>query len=361
MKDKLIINTQQHTYEIIYSNNFINLADCLNKFNIANRKVCIVTDTNVAKLYLEEVKNILSSVSKSVCEFVFDAGEHSKTLNTVSSLYSYLIENKFERSDLLIALGGGVVGDLTGFAAATYLRGIDFVQVPTTLLAQVDSSVGGKTGVDFESYKNMIGAFYQPILVYMNISSLLSLPTEVYLSGFGEIVKHAIIRDESLFRRLVTNISKIENKDVDFLMQLVYTNCDIKRSVVELDAKENSLRAILNFGHTIGHSVEKLCDFKLLHGECVAIGTIAATFISYKRGYIDLADLESVINLTKAIGLPIKVDNLDIANVLAVTQSDKKNKDGKLHFILIDKIGNAIIKTDITESELLEAISYILE
>lgn len=361
MKKRLEVRTTQHNYDIVYHNSFEHLVDYLLKFQVNNRKVCIVTDTTVANYYLDEVKYLIESVAKQVSVFVFETGEQSKTVATVTSLFSTLMESKFSRTDLIVALGGGVVGDLAGFAAATYLRGIDFIQIPTSLLAQVDSSIGGKTGVDFEAYKNMVGAFYQPILVYMNLSALLSLSTKVYLSAYGEIIKHALIKDETLFYQLGDYIDKIKHRELEYLADIVYRNCEIKRSVVEQDTKEQSIRAILNFGHTIGHAIEKVSNFSLLHGECVAIGSIGAAYISFIRGYINMQTLESIINLTRKIGLPTKAINLDAFEVFQAIKSDKKFRDGLLHFILIDRIGQAVIKTDVREDELLEAIDYVLE
>ena len=263
-------------YNIVIEQSFDKLAEEFDKLGVTGRKLCIVSDSNVAPLYAKYVEDQLSKTGNKVFTYVFEAGEANKNLDTVEDVYEFLIKNHFDRKDMLVALGGGVVGDLTGFTAATYLRGISFIQVPTSLLAQVDSSIGGKTGVDFRAYKNMVGAFYQPKLVYMNISVLKSLSDRLFNSGFGEIIKHGLIKDAAYYKWLRDNISNIKNRNSDALEQMIYVSCNIKREVVEKDPKEKGDRALLNFGHTLGHAIEKLMNFKLYHGECVTLGMIAA-------------------------------------------------------------------------------------
>lgn len=219
--------------------------------------------------------------------FIFPAGEESKTLATVENLYEFLIQNKFERRDMLAALGGGVVGDLTGFTAATYLRGIDFIQIPTSLLAQVDSSIGGKTGVDFRAYKNMVGAFHQPKLVYSCAETLKTLTEQQYISGLGEIIKHGLIKDIAYYHWLKEHKEAILSRDTQTMIEMIEVSCRIKKEVVENDPEEAGERALLNFGHTLGHAVEKLMNFTMLHGECVAVGMHGAAW-HFKRKKYDL-------------------------------------------------------------------------
>ena len=259
-------------YNIVIEQSFDKLAEEFDKLGVTGRKLCIVSDSNVAPLYAKHIEEQLLKTGNKVFTFVFEAGEANKNLDTVEDVYEFLIKNHFDRKDMLVALGGGVVGDLTGFTAATYLRGISFIQVPTSLLAQVDSSIGGKTGVDFRAYKNMVGAFYQPKLVYMNISVLKSLSDRLFNSGFGEIIKHGLIKDAAYYEWLRDNISNIKSRNSDALEQMIYVSCNIKREVVEKDPKEKGDRALLNYGHTLGHAIEKLMDFKLYHGECVTLG-----------------------------------------------------------------------------------------
>lgn len=361
MTKKIIVNyNEKPCYAIALEKDFQKLNEELSKvFDLTNKRVCIVSDSNVYPLYGDEVTSILQPLAKEVINFVFEAGEGSKNLDTVSDLYEKLILSKFDRNDILIALGGGVVGDLTGFAASTYLRGIDFVQVPTTLLSQVDSSIGGKTGVDFRAYKNMVGAFYQPKLVYMNISTLSTLTDRQFNCGLGEIIKHGIIKNYDYFNYLNENISQIKNRDIDVLIDMIYESCLIKKNVVENDPKEKGERALLNFGHTIGHAVEKLMNFELFHGECVAIGIIAAAYISYKYEKITKDELNTIIETIRSYDFPLDISKLDTNEIIAVTKNDKKMISGKIKFILIDRIGNAYIDTTITDDDMAQAIEYI--
>lgn len=347
-------------YDIVLRDDFAKLSEEIKKFDIANKKICIVSDTNVSELYLTELVNLLEVKTKVVETFVFPAGEGSKHLDTVYSLYEHLIEGNFDRKDLLIALGGGVVGDLTGYGAATYLRGINFIQMPTSLLAMVDSSIGGKTGVDFHAYKNMIGAFHQPKLVYMNLSSLLSLDDNQYYSGFGEIIKHGLIKNKTYYSWLKEHSDKIKARDLETLREMVYQSCLIKRDVVEKDPKELGDRALLNFGHTIGHAIEKLLDFRFLHGECVAVGMVASSYISYTRNYITKDEFDDIVKLLKSYNLPVTVPGLLADDILQAITYDKKQESGKLKFILLSEIGNGVIDTTVSNEELLESINYIL-
>lgn len=348
-------------YDITLEYDYTMLYRELNRLRTSERKICIVTDSNLSKHYLNELIEILKDYAKVVETFTFPAGELSKNLDTVQALYSRLIQSNFDRKDLLFALGGGVVGDLTGYTAATYLRGIQFVQLPTSLLAMVDSSIGGKTGVDFQAYKNMIGAFHQPAAVYMNLTTLYSLSDNQYNSGLGEIIKHGLIKDSSYYTWLKENVEGIKGRESNALKEMVYRSCKIKQEVVEKDPTELGERALLNFGHTVGHAVEKLMDFKLLHGECVAVGMVAASYLSYKKNGITRKELEDIKEVIKAFELPTSVKELDPQEVFRVTTHDKKMEGDKIKFILLKKIGEAYIDIDVTQEEILESIQYILE
>lgn len=346
-------------YEIVIEHSFERLLEELQPFNIKERKLCIVTDSIVGGIYAPSLLADLKKVSKQAELFTFEAGEKNKNLDTVKNLYEFLILNKFDRKDLLIALGGGVVGDLTGYAAATYLRGIDFIQLPTSLLSQVDSSIGGKTGVDFDSYKNMVGAFHQPKLVYMNIDALKTLDEREYFSGMGEILKHGLIKDDAYYGWVLEHMSEIQEKEPEVLEEMIYRSCLIKKYVVERDPKEQGERALLNFGHTLGHSIEKYMNFHLLHGECVALGAVAATYISKLRGYLKEDEFLEIRDMFVGFQLPITISNIDIDSVIQLTQSDKKMEAGALKFILLESVGNAVIDKTVTEAELKEALTYI--
>lgn len=347
-------------YDIVIKNSFEDMKDEFVRLNLQGRKICIVSDSVVAPLYLDTVKNSLAEVSDCITEYVFEAGEKNKNLNIVKSLYEFLILNKFERRDILVALGGGVVGDLTGFTAATYLRGIDFIQVPTTLLAQVDSSIGGKTGVDFDSYKNMVGAFYMPRLVYINISTLNTLDERIFNSGFGEIIKHAYIKDSEYLDYIKNNTVNIMSRQPGCLEEIIYKSCVIKGNVVEKDPTEKGDRMLLNFGHTLGHAIEKLSSFTLYHGECVVLGMICALYISKKRGSITDAEYESAIRLFKDFNYPMTVSGIKVNEVIDVSKNDKKMSAGKIRFVLLNAVGDAYIDYDVSEGEMLESLQEVV-
>lgn len=348
-------------YEILIENNYENLFSEINKFEIKNRNICIVTESNVGPIYAENLKERLSTMCKDVYIFQFKAGEASKNLDTVYELYAYLIDKKFDRNDMLLALGGGVTGDLTGFTAATYLRGVRFIQLPTSLLAQVDSSIGGKTGVDFNGYKNMVGAFYQPVLVYINLSTLKSLPEREYLSGMGEIIKHGFIKDKGYLNWLNDNYEHILALEYDSLEYMISESCMIKRSVVEYDPKETlGERALLNFGHTLGHAIEKNSDFSLLHGECVTLGMLSALEISFAKGYITKETVAFGKSIIKKFMLPETAAGLSKDSVVETTKSDKKMDSDKIKFILLKNLGTAIIDTSVTDEEMYKSLSDIV-
>lgn len=348
-------------YDITIEKNYDRLGDVLKGLDTGKHKLCIVSDSNVAPFYLDEVTKIAEKNSSDVISFVFPAGEQSKNLDVVGDLYEKLIASHFDRKDTLIALGGGVVGDLTGYTAATYLRGIRVIQMPTSLLSMVDSSIGGKTGVDFRGYKNMIGAFHQPSAVYINLSALTSLTDGQYYSGFGEIIKHGLIKDMKYFEYLNDNLDKIKERSLDVLEEVVSGSCEIKRRVVENDPKEKGERALLNFGHTLGHAIEKLGNFTMLHGECVALGMITAGYISLKRDMISSNDYDTIINMIKTLSLPTKVSGITAQSVVDISKSDKKMDAGQIRFILLDKLGNAVITSDVTDNEMIESLSQVLD
>lgn len=348
-----------YSYSIWLEPDFQALPKALLPLQTEKKKLCIVTDSAVEKLYAAPLGKVLEGCCAHVSVFVFPAGEANKTLDTVKNLYEHLIQNKFDRKDMLVALGGGVVGDLTGFAAATYLRGIDFIQVPTTLLAQVDSSIGGKTGVDFDAYKNMVGAFHMPRLVYMNLGTLLTLPERQFSAGMAEIIKHGLIQDKAYYEWLQDHAEEIADRDYEALRYMVHGSCQIKRHVVEEDPTEQGIRAWLNFGHTAGHAVEKLKNFELYHGECVSIGCVTAAWISWKRGLLTPAEREQIEQVLKSYGLPVRVGGLSAEDVLRTTKLDKKMEAGKIKFVLLNRIGEAFVTKDVEDEELLEAIRYV--
>ena len=347
-------------YDICIDDSYDHFIEKIEEIGMNGRKVCIVTDSHVAPLYLKEVANLCCNVASKVIHFVFDAGEANKNLNVIEKIYEKLIIEKFDRKDYLIALGGGVTGDMTGYAAATYLRGIRFIQMPTTLLAQVDSSIGGKTGVDFSKYKNMVGAFHQPSLVYMNLKTLNTLDDREFSAGMAEVIKHGLIKDYSYYQWIKENVDQIITREYYTLEQMIYKSCLIKGEVVEKDPKEQGERALLNFGHTVGHSVEKLMDFEWLHGECVALGSIVSAAISCNKGWINTFELQDIMSIFESFHLPIKIDCLNPEDILATTKLDKKMDAGKVKFILLEKPGQAIIYKELTDQEILDGIGVCL-
>ncbi|MBR1572633.1 MAG: 3-dehydroquinate synthase [Lachnospiraceae bacterium] len=362
MAKELIVNYEnQPCYSIYIDNSYDAFCDKINDIpNFKKSKTCIVTDSNVANIYLNDMVEFAKNTFEQVFTFIIPAGEANKNLSEIEKLYEHLIINHFDRTDSLIALGGGVVGDMTGYTAATYLRGINFIQVPTTLLSQVDSSIGGKTGVDFNQYKNMVGAFHMPKLVYINTSTIKTLPEEQFQCGMGEIIKHGLIRNANYYQWLKDNYQDILNLKDDSLADMIYESCLIKKNVVEEDPTEQSIRGYLNFGHTIGHAIEKLSDFKLYHGQCVAIGMVAASYLSKQHGNITGEEYIDIINTIKLYNLPVKCSLTDSSAILSATKSDKKMIGNKVKFILLKSVGDAYINTDLTEEELLGAIEEVL-
>ena len=338
---------------------YTDLANALKKEGVSGARAMVVGDTNTLPLYGDEVTNALSGAFSRVDAYAFPAGEENKNLSSVEGLYRALLAAGFDRHDVIFALGGGVVGDMAGFAAATYMRGISFVQLPTTLLAQVDSSIGGKTGIDFIGYKNMIGAFHMPKCIYAVPKTLETLSKKEFASGMGEVIKTALLGDESFFEWLLENIYEIGGRDPETLREMVRRASAIKEHIVSEDPKEMGLRKILNLGHTLGHAIEKYKHFELPHGCCVALGCIAAAKISHAREMLSTEELFEIRDVFVAFDLPILLDGIDKEAVLALTKSDKKMQAGQIRFVLLKKIGKAVVSDSVTDAELLDGLSFI--
>ncbi len=347
-------------YDIVLDTAFDGLGSRLEALGVRGRRVCVVTDSRVASLYLDQVRDILKAYCRQVVAYIFPDGEESKTLDTVEGLYEVLMENRFDRKDWLVALGGGVVGDLCGFGAATDLRGVSVIQIPTTLLAQVDSSIGGKTGVDVSSYKNMVGAFYMPRLVYTNVSTLLTLSDEQFSSGMGEVIKHGLIQDKAYYQWLLRNKDAIGRRELSVCMEMIAGSDEIKRRVVEQDPTEQGLRALLNFGHTLGHALEKQLSFSMLHGHCVGLGCLGAVRLSILKGYLDEDCLLGLRSLMESLGMPVKVEEILKENVGEDTKSDKKMDGDAIRFILLRSVGEAFVDRTVTEEDMMAALDEIL-
>lgn len=347
-------------YDIVITKGFDELQSEATPFITAEKKVCIITDTNVMSLYVNDVAKVLTPLCSKVCAYAIPAGEENKTLDSVKHIYEFLIKEGFGRKDVLVALGGGVVGDMTGYVAATYLRGVDYIQIPTTLLSQNDSSIGGKTGVDFDGYKNMVGAFKMPKLVYMNLEVLKSLDDRQFFSGFAEVMKHGLIKDQKFYIWLIDNMYEICERDLDVLEEMVLRSCTVKKLVVEKDPTEQGERALLNFGHTIGHAIEKAKNFSLSHGECISLGMVAAAYISWKREKIGMDTYYEIRDMFVPFYLPISIDDVDPQEILRLTKSDKKAEAGTVKFILLNRIGQAVIDKTVTDEEILAAVQEII-
>lgn len=362
MAKRMTVHRDQNAlYDIVLETSFDRLGTEVAQVIQKGKKACIVTDSNVGPLYGKQAEAQLVPHCSRVDTFVFPAGEEHKNLDTVRDLYECLIQNHYDRGDVLVALGGGVVGDLCGFAAATYLRGVDFIQIPTTLLSQVDSSIGGKTGVDFDAYKNMVGAFHMPKLVYSNTAALLSLPEEQFASGMGEIVKHGLIRDRAYYAWLSEHADAIARRDLAVCEEMVAVSDQIKREVVEKDPTEQGDRALLNFGHTLGHAIEKLMEFRLLHGQCVALGTLGAAYLSAKRGMISMDEVRALRDMNRGLGLPVTIGGLglDLKEVVETTKSDKKMDSGQVRFILLRSVGEAYVDRTVSGEEMFDALCWL--
>lgn len=360
--DKIQVATGNQPYNIYFQKSFDGLNTLL-KHYCYNKdiKIGIIVDSNVDLLYTNELIRSLKEYT-NMDTFVFDAGEKSKNIDTVTKAYDFLIQRKFDRKSILLALGGGVVGDLTGFIASTYMRGIDYIQIPTTLLSQVDSSVGGKTGFDYKGYKNMIGTFYQPKFVYMNLNTLKTLPPTEFNAGMAEAIKHGYIMDKAYLEYIRIHKASIKNLTYEHILALVQGSCRIKSQVVSQDEKELGLREILNFGHTIGHAVESLCQFNKLHGECVSIGMIAALYISSKVYALSTEEVKEAKALLQYFDLPTGItleEHIDTEEVYKALWMDKKTKLGTLHFVLLDEVGKANRNTSLNKELIIESIQAL--
>lgn len=339
--NRLKINLPNYKYDIVILNSFLTISDEI-KSLWAGKKIVIITDDIVKGIYLDSLINELNKICTTVYSYTLPHGEGSKSIENLNRIYDFMLSRQIDRSDLVIALGGGVIGDISGYAAATFLRGIAYVQVPTTLLAQIDSSVGGKVAVNYQGYKNMIGVFYQPMLVYINTSVLDTLPDREYRCGLAESVVHALIADADLLTIIHENMNDKNRLEEQKTKEFIYRNCKIKADVVQQDEKELGIRKILNFGHTVGHAIEGLYDFKYKHGECVSVGIVAAIKLSVHLQLIKIEKLDYIKMVLNELGLPISIPDLDWNEVIERIAFDKKTISNKITFILPIDIGKVI-------------------
>ncbi len=357
---KVHLNLADRSYYIYIGAGLLDyLGRYLRKVAPASRAV-LISDEHVYRLYGERVEEILKLSRYAVYSYIIKPGDKSKSLPVASKIYDVLYEARMERSDPLVALGGGVVGDLTGFVAGTWLRGVPFVQVPTTLEADIDASVGGKTAVNHPHGKNLIGVFYQPRMVLMDTDTVGSLSDRDIRAGLAESIKHAVIKDAAFFNFHEQNAEKILTLNRPVMERLLTRNCEIKASVVSSDEREGGLRAILNFGHTVAHAIEVAGKYtRWRHGEAVAMGMVAAGFIARERGIFPRSDFERMESLIHAFGLPTRCRGYDFGHLMEVMKRDKKVKAGKIRFVLPTRIGQVDMFDDVKPEHIAAAIEYL--
>jgi 3-dehydroquinate synthase len=352
------VNLGKDSYFIyIDSGNLSSLGGIIKK-SLSFTKAAIVTNPSINKLYGEIVRESLHSVKIETETIEVPDGEEYKSLTWAGKLFDAFIDFQITRQSGIIALGGGVIGDLAGFAAATFMRGITLVEVPTSLIAQVDSSVGGKTAVNHPKGKNLIGAFHQPELVFIDVDIMKTLPEREFKSGLAEVIKHGMIMDRELFEYIESNLSKILSHDAQSIQQIVSRSCRDKANIVEQDEREKSIRAILNYGHTIGHSIEAITDYNSFrHGEAVSLGMVVAAKIAVNMGILDEEKAIRQNQLLANSGLPTKFPDMDIDKIIQTIQLDKKiRENNKLRYILAKDIGKAIVVENVSDDQIRQAI-----
>ena len=355
----LNVEFAERSYPIHIGQNLLARAELILP-HLKRKQAAVVTNTTVGPLYLEQLCEPLRQNGVAIVSIVLPDGEQYKNAETLGKIYDALLENRCERGTSLIALGGGVVGDMTGYAAATFLRGVPFIQVPTTLLAQVDSSVGGKTGINHPLGKNMIGAFWQPKLVLADTRTLSTLPDRELAAGLAEVIKYGLIRDPEFFVWLEQNIQRLMARDADALAYAIRRSCENKSAVVAADERERGERALLNLGHTFGHAIEAGMGYGVwLHGEAVAAGTLLAADLSRRMGWLNDADVARIEAIHRAASLPTVAPRLGIDAYLDLMGLDKKVADGKIRLILLQSIGKAVFTADYPAALLRETLAAL--
>ena len=357
----LIVGLVERSYPIHIGSGLLGRADLLLP-HLQHERAAVVTNTTVAPLYLESLRAMLQSNGVNVIPIILPDGEEYKNAETLGLIYDALLSHRCERNTPLIALGGGVIGDMTGYAAATYLRGVPFIQIPTTLLAQVDSSVGGKTGINHPLGKNMIGAFYQPQVVLADIATLNTLPGQELRAGIAEVIKYGLIRDLPFFEWLEQNMEKLLARDVEALQYAITRSCRNKAEVVGADERESGARALLNLGHTFGHAIETGMGYGTwLHGEGVAAGTIMAADLSRRLGWISEPDVVRIRRLFERAELPVVAPDLGAEKYLQLMGLDKKVVGGKMRFVLLKTIGHAVVTGEVPEELLRQTLAACIK
>jgi 3-dehydroquinate synthase len=354
------VHTKSKDYPILIENGlFPNIAEEFCELS-HGQKWIVVSQEELRELYQQPLIKILRDSDFDVQGMIIESSEDAKTLDTIEDICRIMIELECDRSSIIIALGGGVVGDIAGFLASVFMRGIEYIQIPTTLLAMIDSSIGGKTGVNLPEGKNLVGTFHQPTAVIIDPEILKSLPEREIVSGFGELLKYGLIWDFDWFKEIANTLDHhLKLTDYELLTKTLVRCCEIKAEVVSADEKEGGFRRILNFGHTIGHAIESTIGYDIVrHGEAVTMGMISACHISYIRGHIVEDDFSLIVKTLSSLPLPA-LDNLDIEKVIETMRFDKKNVNGKLHFVLLDPPGRAVVVDDIKGIEIISSLNFL--
>lgn len=355
----LTVDAPSHQYPIFIE---ANLQDALIRqlAQYSSKKAAIVTNHTIAPLYLEPVQAACKAVGIDAFSIILPDGEEYKTWESLNLIFDGLLQNHAERSTTLIALGGGVIGDMVGFAASTYQRGAPFIQIPTTLLSQVDSSVGGKTAINHPLGKNMIGAFYQPQAVFIGLDTLKTLPEREFAAGMAEVIKYALLGDADFLNTLEQNITAIQAQEQDILAQMIFHCCKMKADIVAQDEKEHGVRAYLNLGHTFGHAIETEMGYGVwLHGEAVAAGMVLACRLSEHLGHLATEDTNRVVALLKQASLPTQAPAFDLDTWIAHMQHDKKVVNGEMRFVILERLGKAAMAKGITADILTNVIAHV--
>ena len=358
---KINLKLSKSSYNIFIGKyNYSQIIEEIKKINL-NKNILIVIDENVERFWGEYIKKPFANYGNKINYYSIKSGEKSKSYKELNKIYSFLLNNNFGRDTLIISIGGGVTGDLTGYAASTFMRGVQIIHVPTTLLAAVDSSIGGKTGINFNNKKNMIGTFYQPNFVLIDINFLSSLPKKEITSGIGEVIKYAFLSTPDFFYFVRDNIEKVYYNDDKVINELIVKSASIKSAVVSQDERESGLRKILNLGHTFAHAIESDLNFKIKHGEAVTAGIISALYLSNKMGILTKNRVRDYLSLPLKINLPNNLFYLNEENMVNIMHLDKKSRDGMINFILLSEIGNILVDVKASKNDILNSILKLKE
>ncbi len=356
---KIKVSLKENSYPVFIGSGILNNLEGMLEDLGVNKKLLFIIDKNVEKAHPGRISRLISTGKRKAEYYFLTPGERSKSYTELNRIYSFLINNNYGRDSAIVAVGGGVTGDLAGYAAATFMRGVSLVHIPTTLLAAVDSSIGGKTGINFEKKKNMIGAFYQPKLVLCDVELLGTLPRSELTSGLGEIVKYAFLADEKFYSYVDEKYERIYELDEDVLQKIIYDSAAIKAAVVSQDEKEAGLRKILNLGHTFAHAFETELNFKIKHGEAVDAGIITALFLSNYIGLLGTETLADLLSLPLKIKIPGKLKGINREALFNIMMHDKKNRNSQIKFVLLSGIGKIILDAEAGKKEIFDSLSQM--